>query len=74
MENKKNKPLIIEMEEAKAELSQCMNHILQDRGIPCYWFEPVLASMYSQVKNGAKKELEMAQEYMKAQEQVKEGD
>lgn len=72
MENKTNKPLIIEMEEAKAELSQCINHILNDRGIPCYWLEPVLGGIYTQVKMNAKKELEMAQEYVK--QQVKEGD
>lgn len=74
METKQNKPMIVEIDEAKAELAQCINHIIKDRKVPCYFLEPYLTDMLAQIKMIAKQELAMAKEYAKGQQQVKEGD
>jgi hypothetical protein len=55
--SEQNKPLIIRMEEAKIELRECVNNILQKNGLNCYLFEPTFADMYSQIKMGAQQEL-----------------
>lgn len=58
--NEQTKPLIVEMEEAKMELIQCVNDIMQRHGLNCYLFEPTFADMYSQIKMGARNELAQA--------------
>jgi len=70
-----NKPFIIEIEEAKTELVQCINHIINDRGIPCYFVESMLEGIFHQVKAGAKNELERAKKQIKTENpKTKEGD
>ena len=70
-----NKPLIIEIEEAKEELVQCINHIIKDRGIPCYFVESMLDGIFQQVKIGAKNELALAKKQVNTEaSQHKEGD
>ena len=66
MENKK--PIIIEIEETKNELIQCINSAIHKKGIPCYFLEPIVSDLLRDVKAGAKRELAMARE------QIKEGD
>ena len=60
----KQKPIILEMDEAKQELIQCVNNILQ-RGLNCYLIEPMFAELYSQIKASAQNELAQAREQMK---------
>lgn len=60
MENKNDRPLVIMLDDAKTELTQCINHLLNDYNLPCYLIEPILADMYTQVKAGANKELAAA--------------
>lgn len=60
IENKNDRPLVITLDEAKTELTQCINNLLQGYNLPCYLIEPMLADMYTQVKMGAKNELAAA--------------
>lgn len=57
-----NKPLILEIEEAKQELVQSVNKIIQKHGINCYLLEPAFAELYAQVKATAQSELAQARE------------
>ena len=59
-----NKPFIIEVEEAKNELAQCLNHIVNDKKIPCYFILPTMENLLQQVRAGANNELKMAMEQM----------
>ena len=70
--NNQKKPLIVEIEEAKIELMQCVNDILQRHGLNCYLFEPTFADMYSQIKIGAQNELVQAKAQMGAAEAAPE--
>jgi hypothetical protein len=60
-----NKPLILELEEAKNEIAQSVNIILQNHKIPCYLIEPTIADILAQVREVAKNELAMAREQVK---------
>lgn len=54
------KPIIIEMDEAKQELVQFMNELLRKHGLNCYLIEPIVAELYSQVRETAQNELAQA--------------
>ena len=54
------KPIIIEMDEAKQELVQFMNELLRKHGLNCYLIEPIVAELYSQVRATAQNELAQA--------------
>ena len=54
------KNIILEMDEAKQELVQCVNDVLQKHGLNCYLIEPIFAELYAQVKASAQRELEQA--------------
>ena len=54
------KPIILEIDEAKRELIQCVNDILQKHGLSCYLMEPTFAELYSQIKASAQNELAQA--------------
>lgn len=60
MKQNEQKPLVVELHEAKMELTQSINNVLRQRKLPCYLIEPILAELYSQVKEGARNELESA--------------
>ena len=60
MEEKINKPLILEIDEAKREFIQVINNAIQVRNLPCYIISMVLDDLHAQIKDGAKSELEMA--------------
>lgn len=62
------KPIILEMDEAKRELIQCVNDILQRHGLNCYLMEPTFAEMYAELKATAQRELAQA----RAQEAAKQ--
>lgn len=53
------KPIILTIEETKAELIKTINSAIE-QGVPCYFLEPILTDLLVQVKNGAKMELEQA--------------
>ena len=67
-----DKPLIIRLNETKTELISVINNAVQQSGIPCYLLEPILSELLTQVRDGARNELQMAREQMNNIEQ-KEG-
>ena len=64
------KSIILEMDEAKQELIQCVNEIMRKHGLNCYLMEPTFAELYAEVKAEAKRELAQAREAAKAASQV----
>ena len=56
----KRRPIILEMDDAKKELVECVNNIMRTHGLSCYLIEPMFAELYSQIKVTAQNELEMA--------------
>ena len=68
MEEKINRPFILEVDEAKKELIQVINNAIQVRKLPCYIIEMILTDLYAQIKEGAKSELEMAKAQVSKEE------
>ena len=66
----KQKPFILEMEEAKLEIIQVINNAIQVRKLPCYMIDMILSEIGAQVKDGAKQELAMAKQQMEQSEEV----
>ena len=60
----KQKPFILEMDEAKQEIIQVINNAIQVRKLPCYILDTLLSEICSQIKEGAKQELAMAKAQM----------
>jgi hypothetical protein len=58
------KSIILEIDEAKRELVQCVNDILQKHGLNCYLIEPMFAELYAQIKATAQNELMQARAQM----------
>ena len=67
-ENKIQKPLILEMDEAKLEIIQVINNAIQVHGLPCYIVDMILSEIGAQIKEGAKNELAMAKVQVKNEE------
>lgn len=65
-----NKPIILEIEESKQELIQCVNDIIYRHGLNCYLLEPIFAELYKQVKSGAQNELAQARAQMNASNEI----
>ena len=59
------KPIILRMDEAKKELMQCANDILQKYGLNCYLMEPTVAELYAEIRATAQRELAQAKAQMK---------
>lgn len=72
MENTRSKPFIVEIDEAKSDLVQCVNRLIKEKGIPCYFLESMLSEIFEQVKVGAKNELMIAKEQVRAENQKTE--
>lgn len=66
-EKTEQKPLIVEIDEAKQEIVGVINSTIK-RGIPCYIIDMFLSDIYAQIKAGAQTELEMAKNKMKDEE------
>ena len=61
----KQKPIILEMDEAKQELIQCVNDILAKHRLSCYLIEPIFSELYAEIKASAQNELAQAKEQFK---------
>lgn len=61
-ENKIQKPLILEIEEAKADIIQVINNAIQVRKLPCYLIDMILTEVGAQIKEGTKQEVAMAKQ------------
>jgi hypothetical protein len=64
------KPIILEMDEAKHELVQCVNEIMSKHGLNCYLMEPMFAELYAEVKTEAQRELAQARANEAARKQM----
>ena len=71
----KQRSIILEMDEAKQELIQCVNEILTKHKLPCYLIEPTFAELYTQIKACAQNELAQARanETALAREEIEKG-
>lgn len=58
----KQRSIILELDDAKQELIQCVNSIMSNHGLPCYLIEPVFTELYAEIKATAKRELAQARE------------
>jgi hypothetical protein len=72
MEEKMNRPLILEIDEAKKEFIQVINNAIQVHKLPFYIIDMMLDTLHAEVKNGAKSELEMAKVQAKQQDSKEE--
>lgn len=63
-----NRPIILEIEEAKNEIVQCINGVIQTHQLPCYFLEPILKEVYGQIKAAAQSELEATRAQLKENE------
>lgn len=61
------KPYILEIEEAKAEMTAAVNKILGKHELPCYLFEGIIEEIHNRVTIAAKKELELARSQYESQ-------
>ena len=66
-----NTPLIVKMERAKTSIVEFVNNIMQQEQLACYLLEPTISEIYTQIKEGARNELEMAKQQME-QEMAKQ--
>ena len=64
----KQKPFILEIDEAKQEIIQTINNAIQVHKLPCYLVDMILSEVGTQVKEGAKQELAMARKQMENEE------
>lgn len=70
------KSIILEIEEAKQELVECVNDILARHKLSCYLIEPMFADLYAQVQASAQNEIAQARAQMQNNidtQEVKEG-
>lgn len=68
MEEKIERPLIIEIDEAKKEIVQTINNIIQTHKLPFYILDMMMSDIYGQIKEAAKNELIQAQNYIQTEE------
>ena len=66
-ENKIQKSLILEIDEAKSEIIWAINNAIQVHGLPCYLLLPIIETIYRDIQNGAQNELIMAKQQVEAQ-------
>ena len=75
MENNKiERPLILEIDEAKKEIVDVINNASQKHGVPFYVLEMILSGIYRQVSDAAKMEFTEAQSYVSSETQTKPED
>lgn len=70
MEKEIQKPVILDIEEAKLELIQCINNALDVHKLPFYIVDMILSEISAQIKEGAKNEIKAARQQMDNGEEV----
>ena len=63
-----DKPLILEIDEAKTEMVACMNDIIKKHKLPFYIVEMLMSNIYNQIQDAAKSELAMAKKQVEEQQ------
>ena len=67
MEQKETqRPFILEIDEAKNEIVQVINNIIQTHKLPCYIVDMILSDVCAQVRERAKGELMIAKKQISA--------
>lgn len=61
MNDAKQKPLTLAVNEAEQALVETVNGILAS-GVPCFFLELIIDKIHNQLKDGAKRELSIARE------------
>ena len=61
MSNKPTRPLALEIEDAKKELSAFIENLSTQHGLPCYLLELLVSDVLAKLQNGKHVELEKAQ-------------
>ncbi len=51
------RPLILEIDEAKNEITTAINDAIRKHKLPAYFMEPVVANIYNQIAAAAQQEL-----------------
>lgn len=64
------KPLILEIDEAKKELIMAINNAIQVHRLPLYIVDMMLTEIGTQIRDGAKSELAMAKAQVNKDEEV----
>lgn len=62
------RPLILEIEDAKTSIVSSVNSALK-RGLPCYIVADILDGVLSQMREGARRELEIARSQTEKKEE-----
>lgn len=66
MENLKEKPLCLRMEDAERDIEAVINRHMTEGGLPCYILEPIMRKYYALVADRKAAEVEiMRKEYEK---------
>lgn len=63
------RPLILEIEDAKTSIVSSVNSALK-RGLPCYIVADILDGVLSQMREGARRELEIARSQQTKKEET----
>lgn len=63
------RPLILEIEDAKTSIVSSVNSALK-RGLPCYIVADILDGVLSQMREGARRELEIARSQTEKKEET----
>lgn len=61
-EKKVNRPICLEMRDAKAEIVQSVNGAMQKRGLPCFILRGILEEVLNSVKEIERNEITAAEE------------
>lgn len=69
--NNSSRPFVLRLDDAKQEIIQSVNNAINIHQIPCCIVDMILLDIYSQVKDGAKKEMEAAKQQVIAEETAK---
>ena len=69
--NEAKKPLVLEVDEAEKETVKAVNEIMARHSLPCSFYEPIIAEIHRQLREGKKNELSAAAEQYRTEcEQV----
>ena len=65
--NEAKKPLVLEIDEAEKETVKAVNEIMTRHNLPCSFYEPIIAEIHRQLREGKKNELSAAAEQYRAE-------
>lgn len=67
-----SKPFILVMNEAEQKLTDAVNDLINNEGIPCYFIELLFDKIHRRIKDGASHDIERAGEIFKAKQNIPE--